>query len=187
MKIANKLTKLTFIAAAMLSFGMSNANATHIFFSPLTINGTALETSSGFTDPTITITAGQSVDFRSTITPAFSVADSFVLRFTRDADSTLATIPSTTIAFKATPSIPFSADYHYTFLTAGVFDGSVLADISGSNPDYKIPSNGSEVNTRNFAFQVNVLPATTVPEPTSIALLGLGLFGFAASRRKSAK
>lgn len=32
----------------------------------------------------------------------------------------------------------------------------------------------------------SIAPASAVPEPTTVALLGLGLFGFVASRRKSA-
>jgi hypothetical protein len=38
---------------------------------------------------------------------------------------------------------------------------------------------GWELHTSNASFSV-----TSVPEPTSIALLGLGLFGFAAARRR---
>jgi hypothetical protein len=41
-------------------------------------------------------------------------------------------------------------------------------------------ANSSELQVSNFAV-------STVPEPTTVALLGLGLLGFAASRRKSAK
>lgn len=37
----------------------------------------------------------------------------------------------------------------------------------------------------NYAFKA--VDAAAVPEPTTIALFGLGLLGFAASRRKSAK
>jgi hypothetical protein len=36
------------------------------------------------------------------------------------------------------------------------------------------------------AFAVNIDPQA-VPEPTTVALLGLGLFGVAAARRKASK
>src|SRR5215208_3636066 len=100
------LRKLCALSLATgLVLAASSASASHIFFSPVSINGTSLETAAGFTDPTINVNIGDSVTFRSTITGA--AGDLFSLVFNPGAGSTL-TIPNFSVT--ATPT-PFNAEY----------------------------------------------------------------------------
>ena len=65
--------------------------------------------------------------------------------------------------------------FSFTALTGG--DYTIVAGVE-NRMDNSYPS---ELQVSSFAV------ASAVPEPTSVALLGLGLLGFVASRRKSAK
>ena len=64
-----------------------------------------------------------------------------------------------------------------TDVIAGTFYG--FENIVFDSIRINSPSNG--------AMEMDNLQISAVPEPTTVALLGLGLLGFAASRRKSAK
>jgi hypothetical protein len=89
------------------------------------------------------------------------------------------------------------------------FNGFILTDINGTIPDFAsitinsattlagfdssrlfIDANTIRVNFVGLPFQTNdilSLDIAAVPEPETVALLGLGLLGMTAVRRKSAK
>ena len=178
------LKKLSALSLATgLVLAASSVSASHVFFTPVSINGTSLETAAGFTDPTLNLNIGDSVTFRSRISGA--TGDLFSLIFSPGAGSTL-TIPNFSVIAAPTP---FDAEYTLTFATAGLFDGTVFADLSASSPDYTVPGSTSQVDARTFAFalQVQAAPSASVPAPGSLALVGAALAALVGLSRRRKK
>jgi hypothetical protein len=65
----------------------------------------------------------------------------------------------------------------------------VFANLDASSPDYVVPSSGSQTDSREFAFalQVQAAPSASVPAPGSLALIGaaLGALGLTRRRKKT--
>jgi hypothetical protein len=171
--------RLGIAAAAAMTLFSASAHASHVFFSPVSINGIVLEDSSGFTDPSIVINVGDTVTFKTTLTG--SVDGPFSFSFNAGAGSTIA-IAGANLPTDATP---FDVIYTVTFNQAGVFDGTVTADHIASTPDYVIPGSGQQTDSRTYAFQITVQQETaSIPEPSSLLLFGAAALGAAALRRR---
>jgi hypothetical protein len=67
-----------------------------------------------------------------------------------------------------------AAGYYYSGASYRYTKGDAASAFVADNASGKI----------NYAFYIGAQQAAAVPEPTSLALLGLGILGFAAARRK---
>jgi hypothetical protein len=175
-------SKLFTVAAFAVALAASQAQASHVWMTDFTINGIALDSSSGFTDPTFNVLAGEDLTFKFGV---YGSSDTVTFTFVADGGSTLAA--PAPFSFVYSGGDPSSSPEYFTFTrsfaTPGVFDGRLRANLNGSSPDYVLHSS-SQVDGVDLPFRVNV--ASAVPEPASLALMTLGGFGMAAGawRRK---
>lgn len=183
MRITTKLPLATIFFALFLT---TTAHADPLFFS----NTVALQNSGTtrvdlFSNPG-TVLEGPRVDFLIDITGVIPAAGSDMLRltFTEVGGATQEQtfrIP----LFDAFPP-PYTQIFSFTIQnTLPQFrDATLRVDILGDAADFVIPSGpgaGSVVDSQTYSFRV----AQPVPEPTSMILAGLGLFGLAANRRRA--
>jgi hypothetical protein len=178
--------KLPLIALFFALFVTTTAQADPLFFS----NTVALQNSGStrvdlFSNPGTTLT-GPTINFLvdiSGVVPA-SGADTLRITFTEVGGATQTQtfrIP----LFDAFPP-PYSQLFTFTLQnTASPFqDVTLRVDIVGDSADFIIPSGvgaGNTVDSQTYSFRV----AQPVPEPASMILAGLGLFGVAVNRRRA--
>lgn len=164
------------LAAVCLTGLLPTVWASHVFSTNITVEGAQIASGSAFTNPTITVNSGDTIDFTFDL---FGGADTFSVSFTG-----ASFLVNQLFAYDGTgtQANPFDFDFGLTAGAPGTYLVSMTPDLFSSFPDYLFPS-GNQASEPIIPFTL-VVQSNAVPEPASLALVSGALLTMVAVRRR---